>query len=364
MLADLVRLILLVLFLPLILIFIGPLLILAVWRGHQPMGPITLDTSRYGLPGRLSAFGLGVILWVLVWGGLAWLMLTAFSPATFLIALSPPPSATIILPETATPTPIPPTPTLVTIVELTSSPATPTSVSVVSPPAQPSPSPTLTPVALTATATSVPVVPTATSTSTPLPTSTPTSLPDTPTLTPRPSASPTTSLIQVDIGTATAAATRTVSPLATLTAAERQAVVETVEEGNVLLREAITAGPEMLRQMETIWQGLALKVARTFAIKIHEQYAKPIQVQFEFLKPPTIEQGSNQSEVTITSREKWSYGGPTRTDNEEIFDFIYILEKVDGRWLITRYTYRNVSVTSTPSPIPSPVVIPTATVTG
>ncbi len=129
-----------------------------------------------------------------------------------------------------------------------------------------------------------------------------------------------------------------------------------------MLREAITeASPEMLRQMETVWQGLALQVARAFAIKIHEQYAKPVQVQFEFLKPPTIEMDSSRSEVTVTSREKWSYGGPTRTDNEEIFDFIYILEEIDGRWLITRYTYRNVTATSTPTPTPSPVTTPTAT---
>jgi hypothetical protein len=150
--------------------------------------------------------------------------------------------------------------------------------------------------------------------------------------------------------------------LASLTAVEQQAVIETVEEGNVLLREAITTGPEMLQPLEAIWQGLALKVARTFALKIHEQYAKPVQVQFEFLKPPSIEQGSNQSEVTVTSREKWSYGGPTRTDNEEIFDFTYILQEVDGRWRITRYTYRNISATATPTLIPSPVVTPTATV--
>ena len=201
---------------------------------------------------------------------------------------------------------------------------------------------------------------TSTSTPTPNPSNTSTPLPDTPTVTPQPSASPTTSLVQAVSGTATA--TRTVSPQATLTIAERQAIVKTVEEGNVLLREAITdPSPDILQQMETIWQGLALQVAKTFAIKINEQYAKPVQVQFEYLNPPAIDQDSSWAEVTVKSREKWSYGGPTRTDKEEIFDFIYTLEPADGRWLITRYTYRNVSVTSTPTPIPSPVVSPTAT---
>lgn len=368
MLADLVRLILLILFLPLILILIGPLLILAVWRGHQPMGPIMLDTSRYSPVGRMSAFGLGVVLWLLVWGSLAWLMFTAFSPVTILTALSPTLPATIALPATPTPTPIPLTPTLVTIVELTSSPASPTPVSVISTPTQPAPSPTPsetpTPVSVVSTPTqpapsptSTPVIPTATSTSTPEPSPSATPTPSLQTRTPTPLASPTTPLTQQNNGTATT--TRTISPQATLTVAERKAVAETVEEGNILLREAITdASPEKLQQMETIWRGLALQVARNFAVKIHEQYAKPVQVQFEYLEPPTVDLASARSEVTVTSRERWSYGGPTQTDKEEVFDFIYSLAEEDGRWLIIRYTYRNVSATSTPMPTPSPAATP------
>ncbi len=372
MLADLVRLILLILFLPLILILIGPLLILAVWRGHQPMGPIMLDTSRYSPVGRVSAFGLGVVLWLLVWGSLAWLMFTAFSPVTILTALSPSAPATVALPETATPTPIPPTPTLVTIVELTSSPATPTPLSVISTPTQPAPSPTPsetpTPPSVVSTPTQpapsptpsdtpTPLVPTVTSTSTPEPSPSATPTSSLETLTPVPLASPTIPLTRPNNGTATA--TRTISPQATLTVAERKAVAGTVEEGNILLREAITdASPEKLQQMETIWRGLALQVARNFAVKIHEQYAKPVQVQFEYLEPPTVDQASARAEVTVTSRERWSYGGPTQTDKEEVFDFIYTLAQEDGRWLIIRYTYRNVSATSTPIPTPSPAATP------
>ena len=72
MLADFGRLVLLILLLPLILILIGPLLILAAIRGHQPLGPITLDTARYKPVARTGAFILGLLLWLLVWGGLAW----------------------------------------------------------------------------------------------------------------------------------------------------------------------------------------------------------------------------------------------------------------------------------------------------
>ena len=88
MLADLVRLILLILFLPIVLIFIGPLLILAVLRGCQPMGPITLDTSRYSTVGRVGALALGILLWLVVWGGLAWFVLYAFSPLNVITSAS------------------------------------------------------------------------------------------------------------------------------------------------------------------------------------------------------------------------------------------------------------------------------------
>ena len=351
MLADLVRLILLILFLPLILIFIGPLLILAVFRGHQPMGPIPLDMSRYGSVGRIGAFILGVVLWGLVWGGLLWLMLNAFIPLTAVTAVPSVAPATVAPSDTPTPSPVPPTPTLVTIVELTSSPLTPTPVGVVDTPS-PLPS-TPTPID-----TAVPVSPTAlpTATAQATPTVTPSPLPATPTLQP-PTPQP-TDLVQ---SSATQAAARpTISPQATLTLAERRAVVEVVEEGNILLREAITDGSEeKLQQMEAIWQGLALRVARNFAIETHAKYAKPVQVQYEYIKSPTVDPESSQAEVVVTSREKWTYGGPTQTDKEEIFDFIYTLTEKDGRWLISRYTYRNLpSSTTTPAPTLSPTPTP------
>ena len=185
---------------------------------------------------------------------------------------------------------------------------------------------------------------------------------------PRPVPTPTPTRPPVEIGTvqpensnereqAEPTATPTISPRATLSFVERQAVVGAVEEGNVLLQEAIVQGDEEnLQKMEIVWQDLAFQVAKNFAAEIHEQYAKPVEVQFEYVQSPTIDPQSSRNEVIVTSREKWAYGGPTKIDKEEIFDFIYTLTEIDGDWIITRYTYRNVS-----SPISTST--PTSTVT-
>lgn len=116
-----------------------------------------------------------------------------------------------------------------------------------------------------------------------------------------------------------------------------------VEEGNVLLREAIReATDENLEAMETVWRGLGLQVAQKFATSIYDQYSKPVEVQFEYIRPPALEPPGEADEVVVTSREKWRYGGPTKIDHEEVFEFIYTLVREDGRWVISRYTYRNV----------------------
>ncbi len=331
--ADLFRLILLILLLPIILILIGPFLIVAAFRGRQPLGPITLDTSRYRLAGRGGAFILGMVLWVLVWGGLAWLALNAF-PSLNTVALTPLfPTASVTLPDEVTPTPQlnSPTPggvaTSIPLVEtVTSDPGpTPTPLPPTFTPVPPSPTFTPTPtwtLSPTATPFSTQISVTATSTQEPV-------------------------TVQNESGTP---AVPTPSPQGTLTFSERQAVITTVEEANSLLREAMTlANEENLERMETVWQGLALRVARNFATELYDKYAKPIQVRFEYLKPPTIDPASKEDEVIVTSREQWTYGGPTKFDREEAFEFIYTLEKVEGQWVITRYTYRNL-----PTPTPGP----------
>jgi hypothetical protein len=140
-----------------------------------------------------------------------------------------------------------------------------------------------------------------------------------------------------------------------------------VKAGNILLQQAIAeASEENLQSLSTIWRGLAFQVAQNFATQMSKQYAKPMVVEFEYLEPPTVDRRSTQSEVTVTSREKWAYGGPTKIDREELFDFIYTLTKEDGSWIISRYTYRNIpasDLTPTPTPTSTPNLTPTLTPT-
>jgi hypothetical protein len=147
--------------------------------------------------------------------------------------------------------------------------------------------------------------------------------------------------------------------------AERAAVVKVVRAGNILLQAAIAeANEENLQSLATVWRGLAFQVARNFATQMSEQYAKPMVVEFEYLEPPTVDRQSSHSEVTVTSREKWAYGGPTAIDREEVFDFIYTLTKEDESWIISRYTYRNVPASDlTPAATSSPTPNVTATLT-
>ena len=118
----------------------------------------------------------------------------------------------------------------------------------------------------------------------------------------------------------------------------------------MLLREAIAqASEENLQKMGTVWRGLGLQVAKNFATTMYKQYAKPLEVKFEYISPPVVDPQSTLNEVVVTSREKWVYGGPTKIDHEEAFEFIYTLSQEDGQWVIRRYTYRNLTTpTSTP----------------
>jgi len=323
MLADFGRLILLILLLPLILILIGPLLIVAALRGHQPLGPITLDTARYKAAGRTGAFVLGLVLWLLVWGGLAWF--TAYSflwPAGVTWLPSNTGTGEVsqasAWPATSTPTSTarPPTFTARATVPVEAASPEPAGPTPIEPTATALPNPT-------------PLPPDSTATSTA------TLSPKTPVAT---AARGLTPAVTETVATVEAAA----SPEGGLSLAEREAVITVVEEGNVLLREAIReATEENLEAMETVWRGLGLQVAQNFATGVYEQYSKPVEVQFEYIRPPALDPDSGPDEVVLTSREKWRYGGPTKIDHEEVFEFIYTLNREDGQWVISRYTYRN-----------------------
>lgn len=320
-LVDLGRLIILILFLPLILMAIGPLLVLTVIRGQQRVGPITLDASRYSFMARAGIAMLGLAIWLLVWSGFVWLALAAISPPPPVVVQIP--TATLS-PQPATATPSPPT-------------ATPTTVV------------TPTPIPPTSTPTNVPTIPPPTNTPTSLPTLTPTPilrLPETPaTNTPTPELYLTPSTPAAEAGETP----RPTLPL-TLTVVEQQVAIAVVKEGNALLRGATSlANEENLQNLETVWRDQALVTVQKFATELYDRYRKPFVVDFEYITPPTISSQTFADRLVVTSQEKWSYGGPATVD-QEAFEFIYTLVREGEQWHIIYYSYRNL-------PLPAPTII-------
>jgi len=327
-LADLSRLILILLLLPIIIIVIGPLLVLAVFRERQQLGPLTLDSSRYDLAGKAGILMLGLALWLLVWSGLAWLTLAATSSAG-VVPLSPfgPTLPGLVSGSTPTATALPTTPTMVvptpTPVTLA---ATPTMVT--SPPTEAAPTvrPTETQVASTATA-MLPVSDLATEEAA---TAVPSSVADT-----------TRNIPSSEAGTG-AAETSTPSP--TPVEPDPSTAIETVAEANLLLQNAITLpSQENLAGLAEIWQDRALTKVEKFAIEQHERYGEPFGASFEFVSSPQISEQISPDQLVVTARERWRYGQSANAD-EEVFEFIYTLDWEKERWIITRYTYRNLPV--------------------
>ena len=324
-LTDIGRLIIFILLLPIAVILIGPLLVLAVFRGQQRMGPIVLNSSRYDLVGRLGILMLGLAIWLLVWSGFLWFALLATSPA--LLGQIPFINANITG-SVSEPTATVPLPTVRIV-------ATPTATSTL----QTQPSPV---VSATSESSSPTVTPSRANPVTPeINTSTP-ELNHTPTATAR------------ILPTATPTSVSTGRPVIALS--DEEAIIDTITEANLLLQEAITLpSEENLADLAAVWQDRALTKVEKFAIEQYEKYRKPFSAQFEFMTTPTIsEEGTNQ--IVVTSRERWSYGGVSNAD-EESFDFIYTLTRGDDRWIIIRYSYRNL-----PSPTPANVT-PTGTAT-
>jgi hypothetical protein len=148
------------------------------------------------------------------------------------------------------------------------------------------------------------------------------------------------------------------------TTADQQAAITAVREGNLLLREAILlANEENLTRLETIWQGRALTIARSFATEVYKRYTQPIEVDFDYVVGPVIQDaGGNAGEVTVISRENWRYRGADETE-DELFEFTYRLGWQDGRWVITSYTYRNLA-TATPTITPGSTPLTVTPTTG
>lgn len=351
-LVDFGRLILLILFLPLFILLIGPLLILAVLRGRQPAGPVVLNTSRYGLAGRLGAFLVGLLLWAVTWGGLAWVVMTAAAqwPNVAGIQFLWPPVAAPVPILTLTPSPVLVSPTL------SAAPVTltPSSVPATATPAVPSATPTPALPSPTLVQLQDPVSPTPDQ---PGPSPTP---PATPTFTATPAAAPT----RLAAGTTVSPAAAAVEAEPTLNAGE--AAVVAVTQGNLLLQAAIISStPENLQNLETIWRGQALRVTQAFVDEVNGRYTRPLTVDFDYISPPTLTGQSGSITATVITRENWHYSAPNAIKDES-FEFTYSVTQEDGRWVITGYTFRNLATpTATAAPAsPTPAVTVTPTVSG
>jgi hypothetical protein len=120
----------------------------------------------------------------------------------------------------------------------------------------------------------------------------------------------------------------------------------------------IEGSEENLQKLETVWQGSALTTARAFAADIYDRYAKPLNVQFEYLRRPAIESQLSSTRLVVASQERWTYGGPTKSDRQEAFKFVYTLTQRSGQWVITEYSFLNLPLpkftpTRTPTPTPA-----------
>jgi hypothetical protein len=300
---ELVRfLYLVVVILPLALVFIGPLLILAAVRGMQRVGPIILNPSQAGTGGRIRALLLGMLLWLVVWGGLAMTVSRVGMPTIGGVpssALETGVTSTVpLVAPTTTPTPL----------------STGTRQAVTAPtPTRPEKRASLSPTPSPIPPTPAPMSPTATA------------QPATPTLTPL----------------ATATFTPSPAPVATLSPEQEREAIAAVEAANELLRDAVIQ-PSIgnLADLEALWRGDALAKAQAFAQDLYRRYLRPLDVTFVYLLPPLVHAGSSSDTAIVISTEAWTYTGP-HASRRESFEFTYTLNRQDEGWVITHYAYRN-----------------------
>lgn len=340
---ELIRLIILALFLPFILIVIGPLLVLSVWRGQQQMGPITLNSAQYGPAGQAGILALGVAVWLLAWGGLGWLTVAALSaPLPFSIQL-PSLSNFIAASPDAEPTPTAPPAATATATNI-STPAptfTPTDTSTPPPPTErPLPTPTRRPATPVITSTITPTLTlngqATTIISTPERQLTPPIVASRAAITPTILARP-----------LTPTSSSTGQP--TLTDTHRLAVIAAIEEADLLLQATITlADQENIGNLSRVWADKASIIIDDFETELFDQAARPFSVEFEYLLPPIASINSSGDQATVTSHERWRYNGPTKS-HQETFEFIYTLRRQGQTWAATSFTYQSL-------PLPTPTL--------
>jgi hypothetical protein len=302
-LAEIVRLlVLIVVVLPLALLLSGPALVLAALRGRQRVGPIVLNPGQRGRFGRVWACLLGLLLWLAVWGGLAFLLGRTLRPTT--VAHVPPPTLVTVSPAPALETP--------TAVATATLPPSSTPL----PPPTPAAEPThaleeATPTAILA-----------------RPTETVTASPSPPLPTPTPLPSPT--------------------PAQTSQPDQAALAIAAVEAANEQLRMTVVQpSEENLAALEQHWKESSLDKAKAFAISLHQVVGAPMEVSYVYLIPPTVSQQLTSSALFVNATEVWTYSG-SRDSHTETYEFFYTLAQRDDQWVIIDYVYRNGPLSTPP----------------
>ncbi|MFQ5613925.1 MAG: hypothetical protein ACE5H9_17525 [Anaerolineae bacterium] len=315
---DLLKLLLFLFFLPVIALLIGPTLVIAAILGRLRIGPLEFNPGQRGPGQRGFALIVGILLWLLIWAGLGWLWLSfapkpivspAISRASVTVAITTPAGTTAVPRTTASP-PASATPT--------ETPLLPT----------PPPGVVPTPTEMAATVTLAP-------TATPHPSDTPRLLP---------SATPT--------------ATPTVAPVApppagSLSAGDKAAALAAVDRANVLLAAAIASPSDgNLNNLASAWSGESLEQVQSFAQDVYDRYLQPLNVEFQYLDPPRIQEEADARTLVVVAREVWTYSGPNNSEREA-FAFTYTLRRADAGWVVTDYRYLNITL-----PIPTLTPVP------
>ncbi len=316
---DLLRLLVLIVLLPLIIFLAGPLLVFAALLGRISLfGGVKITPGKRHRRGRLLALFVGLLLWGVVWGAAAWLLLSSNNPA-ILRAMNG-----LQLPASVTPTTL----TFQPVPSATPAPPTPGSA-------------TPKPVATILIATNTPTTPPS-----PLP-PTPAKIANTPTATPTatrvvPLASPSP--------TALPTATPSPPPPPAFTPDEETQIFNTLTRANNLLLTAIEAPTDKnLLALDEAWQGTALNRATRFARLVNQKYPPPIQASYSIIGVPTIASGT-KDELSLESREFWIYqsGGQKK---EVLNDYEYTLQRQGDGWTITFYQFKPVPLSAAPAMI-------------
>lgn len=304
------RLLLLLVFLPLILLLVGPFLVAAALFKRMPFfGIVRLEPGKHHRRGRLWVFVIGLLVWGLTWGASAFFLLPQIPASTPALAALTNRAATI-------------TPT----VQIDLPSATPTAT--ILPPTE-APAATPTPILL---------------------------ITFTPTLQP-PTASPTTTPVLIPTHTATLVLSPTPTPAMTLTptpmvsasitSAQETALLQSLVRANNLLVSVIeNPGTDDSTRLEALWQDEALKSIIDFTRTIDRKYQLPLQVSYSTVGIPLVEVDSTGETVSIESREHWIFED-TQEKREVLNAYNYVLRQKEGRWVIISYRFEFIPFTVT-----------------